>query len=51
MENHPDRGNHRADVEARLAYPYLFYHFDQQQPARIFNPLFGGVLEASHDSL
>ncbi len=39
--------NSGADIEARIAYPYLFYHFDQQQSARMFNPLFGGVLEAS----
>ena len=39
--------NTGADIEARVGYPYLCYHFDQQQPARIFNPLFGGVLEAT----
>ena len=43
--------NHGPDAEVRVALPYLFYHFDQDQPARMFNPLFGGVLEASNTPL
>ena len=39
--------NHGGDVEVRVALPYLFYHFEQDQPARMFNPLFGGILDAS----
>lgn len=39
--------NSGPDIEVRVAYPYLFYHFAQHLPARMFNPLFGGVLEAA----
>jgi hypothetical protein len=39
--------NSGPDAEVRLALPYLFYHFDQEEPVRLFNPLFGGVLEAA----
>ena len=39
--------NQGPDIEVRLALPYLFYHFDQDQPARAFDPKFGGVLEVS----
>jgi hypothetical protein len=42
LENYGD-----SPIEARAALPYIFYHFDQSSPARMFNPLFGGVLEES----
>jgi hypothetical protein len=35
----------RKAVEARVAYPYIFYHFHGIQPVRAFHPVFGGVLE------
>ncbi|MEI6519962.1 MAG: DUF6259 domain-containing protein [bacterium] len=37
--------NSGADAEVRVAYPYLFYHIDQEQQVRAFDPTFGGVLE------
>lgn len=40
-----------ADVEARVALPYVFYHFEQDRAARVFNPLFGGVLEETQTPL
>jgi Domain of unknown function (DUF6259) len=40
--------NEGDDVEVRVTYPYVFYHFDRAQRVRIFNPLFGGVLEPSN---
>ena len=43
--------NDGPDAEVRIALPYLFYHFEQEQPARIFNPLFGGVLEVCRSPL
>lgn len=38
--------NRGADaVDARIAWPYVFYRFDQTEPARVFDPLYGGTLE------
>ena len=34
-----------TDSEVRVAYPYLFYHINQDQPVRAFDPTFGGVME------
>lgn len=40
LENGGDQG-----VEARVAWPYLFYHFADRSPVRVFDPKYGGVLE------
>lgn len=37
--------NTGEDREVKFTYPYLFYHFDQEVPVRVFNPTFGGILE------
>ncbi len=40
LENGGDKG-----VEGRVAWPYLFYHFADRTPVRVFDPKYGGVLE------
>jgi len=33
-------------AEVRVGWPYLFYHFETTDPVRVFDPTFGGILEA-----